>query len=186
MAVELKRYRFTVDEYHRMAEAGIFGEDDRVELIEGEIVEMPPIGPGHNGTVARFNDRFGRRFADVALVWVQSSLRLDRYNEPLPDVTLLRRRDDFYTSANPTPPDVLLVVEVADSTLTTDLRVKAPLYARLAVPELWVADLRNQALHVYREPTADGYRVVQTLRRGDRVAPLAFPDRELDVEELLG
>ncbi len=186
MAVEFKRYRFNVDEYQRMGEVGIFHEDDRVELIDGEIVEMSPIGPVHNATVARINKTFELRFGDVALVWVQSSLRLDRYDEPLPDVLLLRPRDDFYASALPTAADVLLAVEVADSSLSEDLRGKAPRYARLGVPETWVADLRNQAVHIHREPLSDGYRVIQTLRRGDRVAPLAFPDRDLDIADLLG
>lgn len=186
MAVELTRYRFSVDEYYRMAEAGIFDEDDRVELIRGEIVQMAPIGPGHNSAVARFNRVFGRTFADVALVWVQSSLRLDDHDELLPDVVLLRLREDDYASSNPTAGDALLVVEVAESTLGTDLRVKVPLYAKAGVPELWVADLRGERILVHREPDVDRFRVVRTLRRGDRIAPLAFPDRELDVGELLG
>jgi Uma2 family endonuclease len=186
MAVEYKRYRFDVDEYHRMGEAGIFHEDDRVELIDGEIVEMSPIGSGHNSTVARGNHTFSRRFGDVALVWVQSSFRLARHDEPLPDIVLLKPRDDFYASAIPTAADAFLVVEVADSSLSYDLHTKAPRYAGLGVPELWVADLRNQAVHVHREPSPAGYRVIQTLRRGDKIAPLAFPDRELDVADLLG
>jgi len=186
MAVLLTRRRFTVDDYHGMALAGILGEDDRVELIDGEIVEMAPIGPGHAATVGRCTERFGRRFADLAHVWVQNPIHLDAHNEPQPDLVLLRRRPDFYASALPTPPDVLLVVEVADTTLGIDRRVKLPLYARAGIPEAWLVDLQHRVLHVHREPTADGYRVTRTARRRERLAPLAFPDREIAVTDLLG
>jgi Uma2 family endonuclease len=186
MAVELKRHRFTVDEYYRMAAAGILGEDSRVELIEGEIVDTPPIGPGHGSTVKRTATLFHRRFDGVALVSVQDPVRLGPYNEPEPDLALLRPRDDFYASAHPTPADVLLVVEVADSTLASDLSIKVPLYARCGVVETWLVDLPHAAVHIYRDPSPDGYHLVQTVRRGERIAPLAFPDRELDVAELLG
>jgi Uma2 family endonuclease len=184
MAVELKRYRFTVDEYEAMGRAGILDEDDRVELIEGEIVEMAPIGPGHAHSVNEFTEIF--RFRDVAIVSTQNSIRLGRYNEPQPDLALLRRRADRYRDSLPSAEDVLLAVEVSDTTLAADRGVKVPLYGRAGIPETWVVDLPHDVLHVYREPVEDGYRVVQTLRRGDRVAPLAFPDRELEVAELLG
>ncbi|MCI0345673.1 MAG: Uma2 family endonuclease [Chloroflexi bacterium] len=186
MALELRRHRFTVDEYYRMAEAGILNEDSRVELIDGEIVDMPPIGSHHGGSVDRSNEVFFRRFVDVAQVRVRNPVRLDMYNEPEPDLALLRRRDDFYRTAHPTPADVLLFVEVADSLLAEDRRTKLPLYARYAIREVWLVDLPNRVVHVYRDPAPDGYRLVQTARSGDRIAPLAFPDRDLDVAELLG
>jgi Uma2 family endonuclease len=186
MAVELQRHRFTVDEYYRMAEAGILNQDSRVELIEGVVVDMPPIGPGHSGTVSRTAATFFRRFEGAAQVWVQNPVRLEPYNEPQPDVALLRPRDDFYTSAHPTPVDILLLVEVADSTLAADRSVKVPLYARCGVVETWLIDLQHAAVHIYRDPSPDGYHLVQTFRRGQRIAPLAFPDREFDVAELLG
>ncbi len=186
MAVQLTRYRFTADEYEAMGRAGILGEDDRVELIEGEIVEMAPIGPGHARSVNDFTERFVVHFRDVAIVSPQNSIRLGRYSEPQPDLVLLRRRADRYGNALPSAEDVLLVVEVSDTTVAADRGVKVPLYGRAGIPETWVADLPHDVLHVYREPVDDGYRVVQTLRRGDRVAPLAFPDRELEVAELLG
>jgi Uma2 family endonuclease len=186
MAVDYQRYRFTVDEYYRMAEAGIFDEDSRVELIEGEIIQMPPIGPVHQDSVDSTNVTFVRRFSDVARVRVQGPIRLGIRNEPEPDICLLRIRPEPYRASHPGPDDVLLVVETADTTLAADRRLKLPMYARAGIPEVWLVDLPNDVVHVYREPFEDGYRVIQTLRRGDRVAPLAFPDRELDVSDLLG
>lgn len=186
MAVEFKRYRFTVDEYYRMAEAGIFDEDSRVELLDGEIIEMPPIGSGHADSVDASNLTLVRRFGDVARVRVQNPVRLDAHSEPEPDVALVRLRERPYREAHPGPEDVYLLVEVADTTLATDRRLKLPLYAKAGIPEILLVDLQNDAVHVHREPTPDGYRLVRTLRRGDRVAPLAFPDRDLHVADLLG
>lgn len=186
MALHLPRRRFTVAEYYQMAQAGILGEDDRVELIEGEIVEMPPIGDRHAGCVNRLNERFVRVFADVAVVAVQNPVRLGEYSEPQPDLALLRRRADFYASGHPAPPDVSLLVEVADASAELDRRVKIPLYARSGIPEAWLIDLQQETLTVYCDPTPDGYRTAQVLHRGDSIAPSAFPDRALAVADLLG
>jgi Uma2 family endonuclease len=186
MAVRLTRRRFTVDEYYWMARVGILGEDDRVELIDGEIVEMAPIGPEHAGIVTQCTHRLLREFADLAQVRIQNPIRLDEYNEPEPDLALVRQRADFYRFAHPAPEDVLLVIEVADTTLAADRRHKMPLYGRAGIPEAWLVDLQHGVVYVHREPTADGYRVTQTVRRGERLAPLAFPDREIAVADLLG
>ena len=187
MAVTLRRRRFTLDEYHRMGEAGILGEDDRVELIEGEIVEMSPIGSRHAATVARIHHVFSTRLGTRAVVWIQNPLLLVRQtSEPQPDVMLLVARADFYASALPEPPAVLLLVEVADSSLAYDRRTKLPLYARAGVIEAWLADLEGQRLEVHRNPGERGYQDVRLLGRGEVVSPLAFPDVTLTVDELLG
>jgi Uma2 family endonuclease len=186
MAVQLTRRRFTVDEYYWMARVGILAPDDRVELIDGEIVEMAPIGPVHAASVRQCTERFGREYSDLAQVSVQSPIRLGEHNEPEPDLALVRRRADFYRLAHPTPEDVFLVVEVADTSLAVDRRVKLPLYARAGIPETWLVDLQHDVLLVHREPTPDGYRVTRTARRGERIAPLAFPDREIAIADLLG
>jgi Uma2 family endonuclease len=186
MALQLTRRRFTVTEYYQMARAGILGEDDRVELIDGEIVQMAPIGEPHSGGVIRFTWLFTQRLGDVALVSAQNPIHLDDYNEPQPDIALLRPRPDFYASAHATPADILLLVEVAETSARLDRRVKVPLYARAGIQELWLADLGRDLLTVYRDPTPDGYRTSRTLRRGARIAPLAFPDRELLVADILG
>ena len=183
---QMKRRRFTVDEYYRMSEAGILGAAERVELVAGDIVEMSPIGPRHGGTVLRVNWLFGQRFGDVALTNIQNALRLDAHSEPQPDAVLLRPRPDFYTLSHPTPADVLLVVEVADSSIETDRRVKLPSYARVGIPESWLVDLVQDEVLVHRDPGPTGYRAVRTLQRGDKLAPLAFPGRELAVTDILG
>jgi len=186
MAVQLVRRRFTVDEYYRMAEAGILGEDDRVELIEGEIVEMTPIGRRHASCVFRLNARFSDKFRDVGLIGVQSPVRLSDDTEPQPDLMLLRQRPDYYASAEPTPDDVFLLVEVADASLEYDRRVKIPLYAQHGVREVWLVSLETETVTVYQGPTPSGYRTIRTLRRGEQLAPAAFPDRELAVADVLG
>jgi Uma2 family endonuclease len=186
MAVRLARWRFTVNQYHQMGRSGILHEDDRVELIEGEIIEMVPIGIGHIGCVNRTTTLFVYRFGDATVVHVQNPIQLDRYNEPEPDVSLLRYRPDAYGGHMPVPRDVFLLLEVADSSLTFDRRVKVPLYARSGIPEVWLVELRKARLHVYRDSSPGGYRTTRTLGRGDRLAPLAFPDREIAVADVLG
>ncbi len=187
MVVQPSRHRFTVDEYHLMGEAGIFSEDDRVELIEGEIVEMTPIGDRHAGVVARLNRLFVERLGGRSIVWPQNpvGLRVVR-SVPQPDIALLRPRDDFYTTGRPEPADTLLVIEVMDTSVETDRGVKVPLYARAGIAEVWLVNLRADAIEVHREPTNAGYGDVRVLRRGERLSPLAFPDLTLTVDELLG
>lgn len=182
----LARRRFTVDEYHRMAEAGILDEDDRVELLDGEIVEMTPIGPRHAGGVARLQHLFGARVGERAIVWVQNPLVLDRHWEPQPDLVLLKAREDFYTGALPGPEDAWLVVEIAETSTERDRRVKMPAYARAGVPEVWLLDLTLDRLEVFGDPASEGYRDVRRLGRGERVAPAALPELELSVKEVLG
>jgi Uma2 family endonuclease len=169
-----------------MGKAGILSEDDRVELIEGEIIQMPPIGSPHASGVKRVTRLFHVGLGDTVVVSVQDPLRLSNQSEPVPDVILLRPRSDFYAASHPTAADVLLLVEVSDTTLTYDLRRKVPLYAREGVPEVWVVDLNGQRVLVYRDPSPTGYRVSLILHRGDRLAPLAFPDLDLAVDDILG
>ncbi len=186
MALQLTRRRFTVDEYHQMARAGILGEDDRVELIDGEIVEMAPIGRRHAGCVNYLNGLFGERLRGATVVSVQNPVRLGERSEPQPDVALLRPRPDYYRFGHPRPPDVLLIVEVAESSAALDRRVKLPLYARSGIPEVWLVDLGKETIRAYRDPSPDGYRTARTFRRGERLSPSAFPDLELAVAEILG
>ncbi|MBM2812424.1 MAG: hypothetical protein HW416_3183 [Chloroflexi bacterium] len=186
MAVERARRLFTVADYYRMAETGILAEDDRVELIEGEIVEMPPIGDRHASCVGRTTDLFFRLFGNLARVWVQNPVRLSNRSEPVPDLMLLQPRPDFYVSGHPKASDVLLLVEVSDSSEAYDRRVKLPLYAREGVPEVWIVDLGRSVVRVHREPSPTGYALVATHRRGERIAPAAFPDIVIKIEEILG
>lgn len=186
MALELKRRLFDVDEYHRMAQAGILTEDDRVELIDGEIVEMNPIGAPHARCVMFLNDVFVRRLEGRAVVSPQNSVRLDRRTEPQPDIILLRPPLARYAKTIPEPGDVLLIVEVADTSQYHDRVVKLPRYAAAGIPEVWIVDLGAAVLETYRDPAGSGYRSTQRLARGETVAPAAFPDVTLAVDDILG
>jgi Uma2 family endonuclease len=186
MAAPITRRRFTVEEYHRMAEAGILGEDDRLELVDGEIVEMAPIGRRHYGRVNRISHLFHRLFGDSVVVHVQNPIVLSEIDQPQPDIALLRWRADYYADVDASAGDALLLVEVADSSLLYDRQVKVPLYARHGIPELWLADLTQSLLMLYRDPTPDGYLTVQVLRIGDHIVPLAFPDVSIPVADILG
>ena len=186
MSVEIARHRFTVEQYERMGEAGIFSEDDRVELIEGEIVEMTPIGSRHAAYVDRLNDLLTSTLGRRAIVRVQSPIRIGGHSEPQPDLVLLRRREDFYAGRHPEPADVLLVVEVADTSGRFDRRVKLPLSARAGIVEAWVLDLDGPALEVHRSPAPEGYRDVRRPRRGEAVTFAAVPDLSVAVDAVLG
>jgi Uma2 family endonuclease len=186
MGVQVLRRRFTADEYHRMAQSGILTEDDRVELVEGEIAEMAPIGSRHQACVDRLNELFARHMAQRAVIRVQGPIRLGEHSEPQPDLALLRRRPDFYAASHPGSRDSLLVVEVAETSASYDREVKLPLYGRYDIPEVWLIDLEGDRIEVYREPSLAGYRHVRTLRRGQSLAPQAFPDLELAVGTILG
>jgi len=187
MAAELVKYRFTVKDYHRMMEAGIFHEDDRVELLEGEIIEMAPIGPGHAGGVNRLLNAFLPLQAErKAIVSVQNPLRLGQHSEPQPDLALLKPRPDFYAQGHPGPQDVLLAVEVMESSAGYDREVKVPLYARFGIPETWLVDLEQRLIEVYRNPTAQGYEVVRRFQWGQSLSPQAFPELDLAVEVIFG
>jgi Uma2 family endonuclease len=183
----LTRRRFTVDEYHRMGECGILSEDNRLELINGNIVVREPIRAYHAGTVARLNRLWTSRLGDRAIVNLQNPVQFPTEDSELqPDVILLRPREDFYTTAHPQATDVLLLIEVADTTLRLDRRIKIPLYARVGVQEVWLVDLTAARLEVHRGPLGDRYGNVRVLGRGERVSPEAFPDLSVDVADLVG
>jgi Uma2 family endonuclease len=185
-AIAVPRRRFTTDEYHRMGEAGVLTEDDRVELLDGEIVRMSPIGSPHAGCVDRLNAFFTRRLGARAIVRVQNPIVLDRWSEPQPDLTLLAPRADFYSAAHPRPRAVLLAIEVIAARRGYDRSLKLPLYARAELREVWLVDVVTRALEVYRRPALRGYREERRLVAGQALAPLAFPRLRVRVDELLG
>lgn len=178
--------RFTVDEYHRMGEAGILHEDERVELLEGEIMQMAPIGSRHADCVDYFAEWLITRLAGRAVVRIQNPVRLSAGSEPEPDLALVRPRPGRYAAAHPAPEDVFLIVEVADTTLRYDREVKLPLYAGAGIPEVWIVDLEGQRVLVYRKPNTSGYEDAATVERGGTLSPLAFPELALRVDHLLG
>ncbi len=179
------RHRLDVDAYYKMAEAGILTQNDRVELIGGEIYDMTPIGSTHAGKTNRLNRLFARAAADgIALVSVQSPLRLDAYNEPEPDMMLLRPKEDDYQDRHPGATDVLLLVELSESSLAYDRGTKLSLYAKFGVPEVWIVDLRGAAVEVYRKPAGDAYAFKERLTSGS-LAPALVPGVMLDVGALV-
>ena len=177
--------RFTVAEFEQMGVAGIFPEGDRVELIRGEIIEMVPIGSGHSGRVARLTRAFILRLGERVHLSAQNPAVLADDTEPQPDIVLARPRVDDYTKSHPTPADILLLIEVAESSARYDRQTKAPLYAAVGIAEYWIVDLRAEVIEVHRQPGPEGYGEVVRRARGEFVAPLAFPECGLSVEEIL-
>jgi Uma2 family endonuclease len=181
---DVKPYRFTVEEYFRMGEIGVFAPEARVELIEGEIIEMPPIKPPHSGTVITLNRLLVPRCADKALVSVQNPMIISNFSAPQPDFAVLRPRHDDYQGKLPEVNDVILAIEVANTTLRYDLGRKSPLYARHGIRELWVIDVNEQVVHVCRDPSETGYRSTATLRGQDRVSIEAIPTVSIGLNEI--
>lgn len=186
MAVEIAHRRFNLAEYHAMIEHGILTDRDRVELIAGEIVEMPPIGDPHIGCVAFLNHAFVPKLDGRAVVFVQQPIAIFPDSEPEPDVTVVRYRADFYRTAKAEPQDVLLLVEVGDSSLRFDRFVKLPIYARAGIAEVWVVDLKGSAIEVYTQPAETGYAQRRLAVAGETIKPCAFDDVAIRVSEVLG
>jgi Uma2 family endonuclease len=180
---------FTVDEYYKMADVGILRPDEHVQLIEGVVVQMPPGGPDHSSSVDWIAEHFRDRLGSRARIRVQSPIDLAERAHPEPDVALVKRPAGggrAYRVSHPGQADILLAVEVADSTLRFDLGEKAAMYARHGVMDLWVVDLTGDRVVVHRGPTADGYAEVRALTRGESISPLAFPDVTFTIDEILG
>ena len=172
----LVRHRFSFDDVLGMVEAGLLSEDDRVELIGGELIDMAPIGAGHDGVVSGLTRALVLACGDRGIVRVQSTLLLGPQDAPQPDFTVVRPRADFYTTRHPGAADTFLVVEVADSSLRYDRMVKLPLYARAGAPEYWIVDLRARLLDAYRNPSPDGYAAPTTHKPGERLPLAAAPE----------
>jgi Uma2 family endonuclease len=185
MSANITRKRFDCDCYLRMAETGILLPTDRVELIDGEILVMSPIGHRHGVAVNAAARAIIKSVGNRAFLWTQSTLVLDTFVVPEPDLALLKPRDDFYAGKRPERDDVLLIVEVADSSLEYDTTVKLGMYAILGIPEYWVADLRNNRLIAYLHPENDHYRVSREMHRDDVIAPVALADCDLPVSLFL-
>ena len=180
--IECPRRVFTADEFERMDTAGVFGPEERLELMDGEIVEMAPVGPGHGAAIACLNKRLILGVGDWAVVWIQGGARIGLRSLPRPDLVLLRPRS--YRRANPTPEDVLLIVEVAESSLRYDRIRKQRLYALAGISEYWVASVKGEWAETYRSPEDDGYRDVRRVQRRETIAPLSFPNLVIPVADI--
>ena len=178
------RRLLSIAEYHRIGEAGVLGEGDRIELVEGEMIEMAPIGSRHLAKVSRLARLLSVAVGEHAIVSVQNPIALPPHNEPQPDIALLKPRLDDYESALPTTDDILLVVEVADTTLNYDRDAKLPIYARHGIVEVWLVDIIGQKLTVHREPGPKGYSRLLTPERGDTISPILCGNATIQLSEL--
>jgi Uma2 family endonuclease len=185
MLKQIQHRLWTVDEYHALAEAGILHEDERVELIEGELVTMSPIGIRHAATVNRINELLVRHFQGRAIVSVQNPVGVDDHSEPQPDVALLRYRDDYYAGCLPAAADVLLCIEVSDATIAYDRDVKGPLYARAGIADYWLVNLVDNVVEVYRQPQKGTYSRRQRHAQAGELAPLSFPETSFKPVDLI-
>jgi Uma2 family endonuclease len=185
MSVQYSRRPFTVAEYDQMVEAGILREDDRVELIEGEIVTMSPIGRRHAACVRRLTRVLGRLLGERTLISVQNPIAIPDWSEPNPDVALLVPRSDDYASAHPGPRHIQVLIEVADTSLAYDTQVKAPVYARAGIREVWVIDLKTDRIAVHTRPHEGRYTRVRTYGSGERFRSQRFSGVEFSVKDLL-
>ncbi len=186
MAIEPVRYRFSVDEYEQMGRTGVLDPELRLELLDGEIIEMAPIGPEHSSCVMRLTRQFISQLGDRMVLTAQNPVRLFPRSEPQPDIVLLRPGIEQYHHRHPTATDVLLLVEVANSSLQLDRTVKLRIYARQGIAEVWIVDIKGDAVEVYRQPGLEGYAEMTRVERGGTVTPLAFPDLTLTVDQILG
>jgi Uma2 family endonuclease len=183
--IQIQKRRFTVDEYYRMAEIGILSEDDRVELIEGEIIDMAPMGDRHANCLRRLDTLLNRRLRETALASTQCPIHINDLTEPEPDIALLKMRDDFYAE-HPRAQDVLVAIEVSYPSTEYDRGVKLPLYARAGITEAWLVDLIEETIEVYTQPVNGEYRRTERVKRGEPLASLAVPGLELAVNDVLG
>src|SRR2546423_6539954 len=186
MSVQIAKHWFTVAEYERMGEAGIFAADDRVELIEGEIVEMSPIGKRHAACVDMLAELLRDQLQHSVTIRVQNPIQLDDYSEPQPDIAILKRREDFYRQALPQPADVLLIIEVCDTTLEYDRQIKLPLYARAGIPEVWLVNLTDEQIETYAQPAGDAYQTTGRASRGEDVQAADIADLRISAAAVLG
>lgn len=185
MNVELVRPRLlSVGDFHRMIEAGILGPEERVELVEGELIAMAAIGARHAHAVGRLTMRLSRSLPDSTVLWVQNPVQLDAHTEVYPDLAVISDRD--YGEEIPEPHDVLLVIEVSDTTLGYDQGKKVPLYARHGVPEVWIVNLAKGVIEAFRQPSSDSYDEIRRYGPGDTIAPALLPECAIRVGEILG
>ena len=178
------RHKLSVEDYHKLGAAGILTEDNRVELINGELIDMAPIGSLHASVVSTLSMFFARHVGDRAIVSTQNPVILPPDSEPQPDIALLKPRADRYRNALPTATDAMLIIEAADTTLDYDRTIKLPRYASHGIPEMWIVDLQSRRVEVYREPGTDRYSQFVELRTGDVAAPSMLPTVTLGVDEI--
>ncbi|MFN7117341.1 MAG: Uma2 family endonuclease [Saprospiraceae bacterium] len=185
MATQAQKRLFTVEEYYKMAEVGILAPDARVELINGEIIEMSPIKSNHAGHVRRISTLLNEILLRKAIIDIQNPLHINAHSEPQPDIMVLKLSPDFYTSRHPKPEDVYLLIEVADTSVRYDREVKLPLYAAAGVPEVWIVNLKKRCVEQYRQPKDDEYTLHEVAQEDDILQLTSF-DIKIEASAILG
>ncbi|MFQ3632174.1 Uma2 family endonuclease [Roseiflexus sp.] len=186
MALQIARRQFTVNDYHRMRETGILTEDDRVELIDGEVRLMSPVGPFHAAIVKRLNALLSTKTGEQAIISIQDPIQLDDHTEPEPDIAILRFDDTWYAQRHPTPADIFFVIEVADTSLEYDRDEKLPRYAASGIQEAWLIDIEAETVAQYTQPAHNIYTLKQTFKRGELIRSATFPAITLPVDHIFG
>ncbi len=176
--------KFTVEQFQLMYERGVFADSDRYELINGEITTMSPIGRKHAVCVARISKRLESKLGNQVILWVQNPIDLANKSQPQPDIAVLKYRDDFYEKALPTPADILLIIEVADSSLEYDRDVKANLYAAAGIPQMWLFDVNTKTITGFSQPLESGYKQIYHYTQGDQLSIDVFDDVMFEWQEL--
>ena len=184
MQLLTKKLSFTVSQYHQMAKIGIIKPDDRVELIRGEIIKMSPIGIKHASCVIRLSEMLWSKLEKRVLMSIQNPVQLDNFSQPQPDIMLLKRKADFYNTKHPQSDDVLLLIEVADTTIETDKNDKIPLYSEMNIKEVWLVDINSECIEVYRNPSLTGYQQIETFFKGQTISIESFTDVIINVNEI--
>jgi Uma2 family endonuclease len=186
MSAQLEKRYFNVDEYYRMVQAGVLKPEDRVELIEGEIIKMSPIGSPHAACVSRLNDLLHSLDKRKVMVRIQNPIRLDDFSEPVPDVVILKPRRDYYSARHPIPSDVFMIIEVADTSVVSDRHIKIPLYARSLIPEVWLVNLSKRVIETYFHPVEGSYRKSRKYKRGETVVAQSVPGLVFKLNDIFG
>lgn len=179
------QYLFNVDEYHQLIEVGILGPEDRIELIHGELTMMPPIGPEHSSYTRRLTNLLPRKLPDNVVLQMNEPVTIAPGSEPQPDAAIVKAKPDNYRKAHPTPKDVLLIIEVADSSSNFDNKVKGKLYGKAGIPEYWIIETAENLVRVFTDPSKEGYRTIREFHRGDKVKCGTVPQLQLTVDDLL-
>lgn len=185
MTVQIKRHLISVERYDQMIAAGVLHEDERLELLGGEIIEMSPIGIPHAACVKRLNRLLNRKLSDQVIIGVQDPIHIDQYSEPQPDIVVLNLCDDYYAGGHPEPEDILLLVEVADTSLAYDREEKLPRYAQAGIVEVWIVNLIEQQIEVYLRPSPQGYQATAVIKEPQTFSPAAFPHLILKASQIL-
>ncbi len=183
---QLERYPITTDVYHQMIQQGILTSNDKIELLEGDLIKMSAVGPRHAACVDRLSEILRTEFGKSVTLRHQNPVELSDKSEPEPDIAILKRREDFYAQAHPAPSDVLFLIEISESTLKIDRGVKLSAYAKAGIVEYWIVNLQEDIIEVYSNPAGNSYQLARIVHRHETLSPILLPSVVLEADEVLG